>query len=241
MSDRRRPRPTDDQIVAGLLDAYRAGAFPMADPRTGRIEFYSPDPRGVLPLTGAEGFHVSTRLARRMRAGGGPFRITFDRAFGRVMRGCMLPRKRRPDHDADEDTWINDTILHWYALLHARGHAHSAEAWAADPARGEEVLVGGIYGVSIGAAFFGESMFCLPRARRADGSRDPLDGTDASKVCLVMLVRRLHALGYRLFDTQMVTDHVARFGGKEIPREEYLLRLAGAVSEPDRWSSEPRP
>ncbi|HVZ93808.1 MAG TPA: leucyl/phenylalanyl-tRNA--protein transferase [Phycisphaerales bacterium] len=226
-------RVTDQQIVDSLLDAYRLGAFPMGDPRTGRVDFYAPDPRGVLPLTEAEGFHVPRRLARRI--GQRPFEIRCDTAFENVIRGCATPRKRYPGHDADDDTWITGTIVHWYTLLHRAGRAHSIEAWARDEATGEEALVGGLYGVALGGAFFGESMFSVPRARRADGSRDPLDGTDSSLICLVTLVEHLHACAFTLFDTQMVTNVVARVGGVEISREEYLARLRPAAERSDCW------
>lgn len=227
-------RLPDRVIVDELLDAYRQGAFPMADPRSGRVEFYSADPRGILPLAADEGFHVPARLERRLRQQ--PFDIRCDTSFERVMRGCALPR--RASLDADNGTWINDTLIEWYLALHRAGHAHSVEAWSR-PAPGQPheppTLVGGIYGVALGAAFIGESMFALPRPRRPDGSRHPADGTDAGKVCLVTLVRHLRALGFELFDTQMVTPQVARFGGREIPEAEYLGRLALAVERPERW------
>lgn len=233
----RRP-PTDQQIVEGLLSAYRRGFFPMAntgwpaDPPA-KIHWFSPDPRGVLPLTAEQGFHLSRRLAQRIRQR--PFEIRVDSAFEQTMRGCAMPRRASADEDAGDGSWIDETLIRWYALLHRAGHAHSVEAWARDPATGEQNLVGGLYGLSIGAAFFGESMFCIPRPRRSDGSRHPLDGTDASKVCLVTLVRALSYAGYAIFDTQMVTDHVAGFGGIEIPREEYLSRLATAIASADLW------
>lgn len=226
-------------IVEALLNAYRRGFFPMAcdlEPlgtSASTIHWFSPDPRGILPLDEADGFHVPRRLESRLRQR--PFILRVDTAFEEVMRGCALPRAPSDDEDAAPGTWIDDTLLRWYRLLHEAGHAHSIEAWAHDPTTGEESLVGGVYGVSIGAAFFGESMFHLPRPRRDDGTRHPLDGTDASKVCLVTLVRALHAAGYTLFDTQMVTAHVERFGGCETPRDEYLRRLERAIEGPDRW------
>ncbi len=233
MSTRRPQRPTDEEIVSALLNAYRQGAFPMADPRTGRIGFYSPDPRGILPLTRDAGLHIPRRLIRRAKQQ--PFELRCDTAFEAVIRGCAQPRRRHPHHDADDDTWISDTIIDWYCTLHRAGHAHSIEAWATDPITHESALVGGVYGVSIGAAFFGESMFFNPQPRRADGSRHPLDGTDASKLCLIALADHLTACGYTLFDTQMVTDHVARFGGREILRDEYLDLLTLAIDQPPRW------
>lgn len=248
-----RPRhtPTDAEIVESILSAYRRGYFPMADEAPpwnpfGRpqVHWFSPDPRGVLPMSAAEGLHVPTRLDAKMRQR--PFIITVDTAFEEVMRGCALPRP--PSHeDAEEEdddrqyasrSWIDETLIRWFTKLHRAprgGHAHSVEARRIDPATGQARIVGGIYGVSIGSAFFGESMFCLPRPRLADGSRHPLDGTDASKVCLITLIRALAAAGYTLFDTQMVTGHVRRFGGKEIPRAEYLKRLETAIVTADHW------
>jgi leucyl/phenylalanyl-tRNA--protein transferase len=233
------------QTVEALLDAYRRGYFPMAGgphpwspPGVSQIQWFSPDPRGVLPMREEEGFHVPARLEERLRRR--PFDVRVDTAFGAVMRGCAMPRRRTAEEDWEEGTWIDDTLLGWYGLLHRAGHAHSVEAWAKDSETGEERLVGGVYGVAIGSAFFGESMFHLPRPRREDGSRDPLDGTDASKACLVTLVRALAAAGFTLFDTQMVTAHVARFGGVEIPRREYLHRLDAAMNMKDRWAEAAR-
>lgn len=223
----RRPpaNPAHDPIVDTLLTAYRAGMFPMAD--GGHIGWYTADPRGILPLAEEEGLHIPRSTERAIRRG--RFTLRCNTAFGRVMASCAAPRSE------DDDPWIDPTLIRWYSRLHAAGHAHSIEAWLADPADGTRHLVGGIYGVAIGAAFFGESMFCAPRPRRADGSRDPLDGTDASKVCLITLVRHLRACGFTLFDTQMVTPHVATFGGRDIPAAEYAVLLDRAVSRPERW------
>lgn len=230
---KRRGDIDEKTIVAALLDAYRQGAFPMADARTGRVEFFTADPRGVLPLNevpDAQGraFHVPERLERTIRQR--RFTIRCDHAFDEVIKACTLTRER-------DERWIDETIIAWYGALHRAGHAHSVEAWCVDPRTGADVLVGGIYGVSIGAAFFGESMFVKPKPRLPKGTRDPLDGTDSSKVCLVALVRHLRKLGYRLFDTQMVTEHVGRFGGFEVPGKTYLAWLREAVGEPDRWRS----
>ncbi|MBL8746961.1 MAG: leucyl/phenylalanyl-tRNA--protein transferase [Phycisphaerae bacterium] len=232
---------SSSDLVQALLNAYRRGFFPMAcneGPWTighaSNIQWFSPDPRGILPLDEADGFHVPRRLLSRMRQN--PFDLRLDTAFEAVMLGCAAPRKESEDDEPATGTWIDDTILAWYRSLHQAGHAHSIEAWARDPREGRDRLVGGLYGVSIGAAFFGESMFHLPLPRRVDGSRHPLDGTDASKVCLVTLVRALARAGFALFDTQMVTSHVARFGGREIPRREYLRRLEEAAAQPDRWA-----
>src|ERR1700751_4492359 len=158
-----------------------------------------PKRRGILPL---DAFHVPKRLRRVVRHGG--FEIRCDTAFAAVIRGCAEATEKRPN------TWINDAILQLYSGLFARGAAHSVEAWH------EGALVGGLYGVSIGAAFFGESMF----------SRI----TDASKVALVHLAARLRVGGYRLLDTQFLTPHLARFGGVEIPRAYYHRLLGEALS-----------
>jgi len=232
----------EQRVVASMLQAYRRGYFPMAecrppwDPyRSGpsTIHWFSPDPRGILPLLDADGFHVSRRLSARMRTR--PFTITINTEFTAVMHGCAAQRMRTDEAPDNDESWIDDTLIEWYTLLHRAGHAHSVEAWATNPYTGERALVGGVYGVSIGAAFFGESMFCRPRERQPDGTRDPLDGTDASKICLVMLVRALATAGYSLFDTQMVTSHVGRFGGRQIPRTRYLELLDRAIDEENRW------
>jgi leucyl/phenylalanyl-tRNA--protein transferase len=183
-----------------VLAAYARGLFPMAEKRDDpHLYWVSPEKRGVLPL---DGFHVPHRLARTVRSA--RFTVTSDRAFAAVMKGCAAPRPGR------EDTWINSEILRLYTALAASGHAHSVECW-----RGGE-LVGGLYGVSLGGAFFGESMFSLVR--------------DASKVALVHLVARLIAGGYALLDTQFLTRHLARFGAVEIPRAAYLEKLKAALA-----------
>ncbi len=179
-----------------LVRAYRDGLFPMAL-EDGRIGWFSPDPRGILPL---DTFHVPSRLARVVRSR--RFEIRVDTAFGDVMRACA-------DRRDDDGTWISAEILASYEALHRAGLAHSVEAW-----RGGQ-LAGGLYGVHIGAAFFGESMF----------HRE----TDASKVALVALVERLIAGGFTLLDTQWVTPHLQQFGAAEIPRADYLRRLALAL------------
>jgi leucyl/phenylalanyl-tRNA--protein transferase len=179
-----------------LLEAYASGWFPMAV-TPGEIRWYSPDPRGIIPL---DAFHVSRRLARMMRAG--RFEIRVDSAFEDVIVACS----QRPDSDGN---WIDREIIESYCNLHALGHAHSVEAWQ------EGALVGGLYGVALGGAFFGESMF-----HRAH---------DASKAALVALVERLRTCGYALLDTQWVTDHLVQFGAIEIPRRRYLRLLDGAL------------
>lgn len=174
-----------------LLAAYRIGFFPMGDARGG-VDWYSPDPRGIIPF---DRFHVPRRLARTIRQG--RFDITIDRAFADVMVGCAARR--------NDGVWITQEILDSYQAAHRAGYAHSVEAWR----RGR--LVGGVYGISLRGAFFGESMF-----HRA---------TDASKVALCALVDRLRGRSYRLLDVQWVTPHLAQFGATEIPREDYLRLL----------------
>lgn len=184
-----------------LLKAYAAGIFPMAESRDNpEIFWVEPRMRGIVPL---DGFHLSRSLARRIRRG--DYGVSFDADFAGVVAGCA-------DRPA---TWINATIAELYIDLHARGHAHSIEV--RDPEGG---LVGGVYGVAIGAAFFGESMF----------SR----ATDASKVALAYLVDRLRVSGFRLFDTQFLTPHLASLGAIEIPARDYLARLSVAISAPAR-------
>jgi leucyl/phenylalanyl-tRNA--protein transferase len=178
-----------------LLAAYASGWFPMADD-AGHISWYSPDPRGIIPL---ETFHVPARLQRVVR--GGTFRIAIDTAFGAVIRACAAA-ERDPD---DAGTWISEEIIDSYEALHDLGYAHSVEAWQGDR------LVGGLYGVALGGAFFGESMF-----HRV---------TDASKAALVALVGRLRERGFTLLDSQWITPHLAQFGAVEIPRTDYLQRL----------------
>ena len=178
-----------------LLRAYAAGLFPMADSREAtELRWIDPPLRGVFSL---DDFHISRSLARRLRSG--RVQVTADRAFAAVMEGCA----------ARAETWINAQIMSLYGALHRAGHAHSIEVWE------EERLVGGVYGVTLGAAFFGESMF----------SRQ----TDASKVALAYLVDRLRAGGYILFDTQFLTPHLASLGAIEIPRAAYLRQLQAAI------------
>lgn len=193
-----------------LLKAYAAGIFPMAeDADDPAIYWVEPRARGILPL---DAFHVSKRLARTIRSDA--FEVRVDCDFDGVIAGCAAPRR-----DA-ERTWINARIRHLYGSLFDRGHAHTVEVYA------EGHLVGGLYGVSLGAAFFGESMFHTVR--------------DASKVALVHLVARLRAGGYRLADTQFVTDHLLQFGAEEVPRHVYKRRLAEAIAWPADWNVWPR-
>ncbi len=178
-----------------LIRAYREGIFPMAV-EGGEIAWFSPDPRGVIPL---EGFHLPARLARVVRSG--RFETVTDRDFEGVMRACAL----RPG----EGTWISEEIVQSYVTLHRLGLAHSVEVWR------ENQLVGGLYGVHLGAAFFGESMF----------HRE----TDASKVALAALVDRLTRRGFQLLDVQWLTPHLAQFGAIEISRRQYLAKLRQAL------------
>ena len=183
-----------------LLRAYAEGIFPMAE-RRGDPELFwvSPEMRGIIPL---DAFHVPKRLARTVKSD--RFAWTADMAFADVMRACAEPTPDRPE------SWINDEIVRLYTALHAAGHAHSIECWR------DGRLVGGLYGVKLGAAFFGESMFTRER--------------DASKVALVHLVARLRRGGFSLLDTQFLTAHLARFGTIEIPRAQYHTLLARAIS-----------
>ncbi|HWE01973.1 MAG TPA: leucyl/phenylalanyl-tRNA--protein transferase [Tepidisphaeraceae bacterium] len=183
-----------------LLSAYAQGVFPMGD-RDGHIRFYTADPRGIVPLD--ERFHVPKTLAQLVRRDPPAFEIRINDDFDATMRGCMANRTG--------GTWINEKIIRAYTELHEMGFAHSVETWQA----GE--LVGGLYGVSLGAAFFGESMF-----HRA---------TDASKIALVHLVARLRERGYELLDSQATTSHLRRFGAIEIPARDYLGRLHSALKK----------
>lgn len=185
-----------------LLRAYSIGLFPMAEAADDpEIFWVEPEMRGIIPL---DDFHVSKSLAKTIRKA--PFEIRFDSAFDDVIGMCAQSAPDRPS------TWINATIRQLYGELHRMGHAHSVEAWE------DGVLVGGLYGVSLGAAFFGESMF----SRR----------TDASKICLVHLVERLNHNGFKLLDTQFTTDHLKTFGAIDIPKDEYLVLLRDAVDRP---------
>ncbi|WP_420586521.1 leucyl/phenylalanyl-tRNA--protein transferase [Ruegeria sp.] len=179
-----------------LLHGYSIGIFPMAEHRDAAELFWvDPKLRGVFPL---DGFHVSRSLARRIRKSG--FSVTINQDFAGVVDGC-----------ADRaDTWINAELRDLYQQIHDSGQAHSLEVWDGDH------LVGGVYGVTVGAAFFGESMF----SRR----------TDASKIALAYLVDRLRQTGFRLFDTQFLTAHLASLGAIEIPRAQYRLELEEAIN-----------
>jgi len=194
---------TDSEIVPELLvSAYAQGVFPMGE--SGHIGWFSPDPRGILPL---DAFRPGKTLAQTFRSG--KFEIRIDTAFAEMMGACA---------DRPDGTWITEPIIDAYVRLHELGLAHSVEAWVGDR------LAGGLYGVALGGAFFGESMFYRVR--------------DASKVALVGLVNRLVDRGYTLLDIQFVTPHLERFGAIEIPRDDYLRRLAGALEQECRFGNE---
>jgi len=214
------------ETVECLLDVYRNGVFPMAEPETGKIAFCMANRRGVIPLEPG-GLHVSRSLTRRLNSGW--FDVRCDTAFEEVIRACAAPRP------SDPLTWIDETIIEWFTLLHRDGRAHSVEAWRTDPQTGADHLVGGIYGLALGGAFFGESMFSRPRPRLASGERHPLDGTDASKVCMVRLVEHLRARGYTLFDTQFTNPHLERLGCREVSRDAFDSLLTDAVDRPVTW------
>ncbi|MHB1049579.1 MAG: leucyl/phenylalanyl-tRNA--protein transferase [Bacteroidota bacterium] len=179
-----------------LLNAYCQGLFPMADGKEGEIHWFSPDRRGIIPL---DGLIVSRSLRQSIRKR--TFELRINTAFESVIRAC----------GAREDVWISETIVQSYLRLHVMGFAHSVECWSKDE------LAGGLYGVAINGAFFGESMF----SRR----------TDASKVALVHLVERLRTRGYLLLDTQFVTPHLATLGCREISKQEYHIRLNTALQK----------
>jgi len=184
-----------------LLRAYACGIFPMAESADDPSLFWvEPEMRGVIPL---HGFHVSSRLARTVRSDA--FTVTVDTAFKAIIAGCAAPQEGR------KDTWINKRIRDLYFGLHELGHCHSVEVWQNDD------LVGGLYGVNLGGAFFGESMFHRVR--------------DASKVALVHLVARLITGGFMLLDTQYVTKHLLNFGAVEVPRQRYGVLLDRAIAE----------
>jgi len=180
-----------------LLAAYRQGIFPWSvDP----ISWWSPDPRAIIEF---DEFKISSRRARYFRSSG--FNFTFDRAFRDVVTGCAQPATGR------DSTWISPQFVEAYTRLHLLGHAHSVECWNAD------ILVGGVYGVSIGGFFAGESMFHIE--------------ANASTLALALLLERLKKSGFVLFDTQMVTSHTESLGAREIPRLAYLKRLGEAVAK----------
>lgn len=190
-----------------LIKAYSLGVFPMADGADSHeIKFYDPEVRALIPLAWRQGarheFHIPRRLARTVRRQ--PFSVTINRDFAKVIDECAAIR------DGRSDTWINRDIRQLYVALHRLGFAHSVEVWEG------ETLVGGLYGVALRAAFFGESMF----SRR----------TDASKIALVHLVARLRAGGFSLLDAQFTNDHLMQFGIHEVSRDMFQTRLADALA-----------
>lgn len=205
-----KPQPPSRLTTDLLIQAYRIGYFPMAEDSTSRDVFWvRPDMRGVLPL---DGFHIPKSLKKAVRQDRVEIRI--DTAFAQVMEGCAMPQTDR------YQTWINAQILEAYGELHDMGMAHSVEAWV------DGDLVGGLYGVSIGSAFFGESMFSTV--------------TNASKIALVHLVGRLRAGGYTLLDTQFQNEHLVQFGTQEIPARAYEKVLQQAVAQPANFYALPR-
>ncbi len=198
----RPPTGLDPELV---LRAYAVGVFPMAEHRGDLgVHWIEPHVRGIVPL---DGFHVPRRLARTVAAA--RFEARVDSAFDQVIRACAEPVAGR------DETWINDAIIDAYTALHRMGYVHSVETWR------DGALVGGLYGVALGAAFFGESMF--GRAR------------DASKVALVHLVERLKRGGFVLLDTQFLTEHLRQFGAIAVPRARYLELLADALGQEARF------
>ena len=183
-----------------VLDAYSKGLFPMAENRRDKQLFWiDPEVRGILPL---DNFHIPRSLKKKIR--NNPFEVRFDHNFAAVIRACAQQKPKR------RETWINDEIIELYTKLFCMRHAHSVECWQ------EEKLVGGLYGISIGGAFFGESMFSSER--------------DSSKIALVHLVARINLAGFTLLDTQFITDHLKQFGAIEISRVEYHKILKGALN-----------
>ena len=191
-----------------LLAAFRHGGFPMGDPQTGEVNFYACDPRAILPMS-----EFRTPRGAKRKLARGIFTVTFDRDFERVMRACAV------DRDDDNTSWITESMIQAYVALHRAGYAHSVETWR------EGRLVGGLYGVAIGAAFLGESMF----------SRIDEGGSDASSAALGALVERLRERGFTLFDCQYANEHTRRLGVRDIPEVDYMEMLAHAVSEPSHW------
>jgi leucyl/phenylalanyl-tRNA---protein transferase len=177
-----------------LLDAYRIGFFPMAENRNGPLSWYSPDPRGIIPIRTANIPRSVRKLVRE-----GRFEIRIDTSFEQVMRACA----------EREETWISEEIIEVYTALYSVGYGHSVEAWEGG------ALVGGLYGIAIGGAFFGESMFS-----RASGT---------SKAALASLITRLETAGFSLLDSQFITPHLEQFGAMEVPRIEYLALLENAL------------
>ncbi len=204
MAGRKSP-PPQELSPELLLRAYASGIFPMSESADDpEIFWVRPEQRGIIPL---DQFHISRSLQKTVKRA--PFDIRYNTAFEQVLQGCAIRL------DPEAGSWINQTIRQGYIGLHKAGHCHSVEAW-----QGER-LVGGLYGVSLGGAFFGESMFS--------------HATDASKVCLVHLVGRLRANGFKLLDTQFTTEHLQRFGAIEIPAKDYEEMLLPAILTPAQF------
>ncbi len=245
MRGKRPVQPAD--LVRIFLDAYRQGAFPMADietkprpnqpdlasldpdtpaplPTASLIRWYAPDPRAILPLTDGA-LHIPKRLRRLVRVP--PVRFTTDTCFEQVIRACAAPRAPRATRADDQynGQWLDETLVRAYTLLHHAGFAHSIEAWKTDEPGSTPILVAGIYGVHIGSAFFAESMFCRP----------DLGGSNASSLCLIHLWQHLRAQGFALMDVQLANSHTTRFGVTEIPAEQYMQALHVAVDQPAAW------
>ena len=205
MSNRAKPSRITAEM---LLRAYAIGIFPMAEARNDpELYWIDPEARGIIPL---DAFHISHSLKKTVRRG--PFTVTCDTRFEEVVEACAAPAPGR------RQTWINHTIFDLCVQLFRMGHAHSVETWV------EGKLVGGLYGISLGGAFFGESMFSTT--------------TDASKIALVHLVARLRAGNYGLLDTQFVTKHLSGFGAMEIPRDDYRKRLTAALARRAHFPTE---
>lgn len=202
-------RDRQSLLVDKALALYGQGWFPMFDDERRVVEWVQPHERGLLPLD--ERLRVPRSLRQRVRSG--KFIITCDQAFGRVIRECGTPAHGR------ERTWLCSEIIDLFETLHAAGHAHSVEAWVND------TLVGGLYGLALGGAFCGESMF----------SRPDLGGTDASKVCLVHLVEHLRSRGFVLLDAQLHNEHLEQFGLYEVPMDAYTGMLKSATGVAAQW------
>ncbi len=216
------PQSPTPSTVETLRDLYRRGMFLMADNGAGPIRAYTADPRAVIPLSESEGLRIPRSL--RQRVASARFRITSDTCFERVITACAETRR--------EGAWISPELAAAYIHLHRAGenhpvHAHSIEAWL--DTGGTPTLVGGLYGVAVGAIFCGESMF----------SRPDLGGTDASKVCLVHLIRHLNARAFQLLDSQIWNPHIAQFGCKELPARAFRARLLALRDQPTPWSPFP--
>jgi leucyl/phenylalanyl-tRNA--protein transferase len=220
---------TDTELTPqNLIWAYCRGIFPMASSRDGEVRWYSPDPRAILPL---DEFHASQSLMRRYRSG--RYRITTDKAFRQVITHCSGPRKD------DGDTWINEEIIDSFDQLNQMGYAHSIESWlpTENPTGPRDDtnpemdsnwrLVGGLYGLSLGGAFMGESMFSTE--------------TDASRVCLVYLVEHMRERGHTLLDVQFNNEHMQQFGVAEISRDDYLEKLSKALTQKVSWQDKTNP